>query len=72
VFTASEIGLGGLVVGLLGLGGGVFWGVHGKVPERQCDRRHKDLEKLFTVEFNAIKDSLEEVKREIRLGNGHK
>jgi hypothetical protein len=68
--TPGELGLGALVMGLLGVGGGVFWGGKGKVSQSVCQTRHEGLDALIKAQFAEVREDLKEIKGELRLRNG--
>ena len=66
--TGIEMSLLGLVIGLTGMGGGIFIGARDRVSRRECTLKHKGESATLT----AVDRRLERIENKLDKYNGGK
>jgi len=59
--TSAELTLAITLVGLLGMGGGIWFGARGKVTQKECQLRHDGSDRLMT----ALVERLDRIERKL-------
>lgn len=70
--TPTEVGLLGILAGLVGGAGGIWLGGKGKVASGVCEARHQGMDSTIAAQFKEVHTRLDALISEVRKGNGFK